>query len=66
MILFLDTEFTGLGQRWPRLMDYFTSAKPEHHALHDAWAPRHTWQQAKALEAFQAFSARMEPIELWP
>lgn len=46
--------------------DYFTPAKPEHHALHDAWALRHTWQQAKVLEAFQAFSARMEPIEFWP
>lgn len=46
--------------------DYFTPMKPEHHALHDAWALRHTWQQAKVLEAFQAFSARMEPIEFWP
>lgn len=38
---------------------YFTSDKPEHHALHDAIALKHSWQRAKALDGFAAFAARV-------
>jgi len=38
---------------------YFTPSKPEHHSLHDAWALRRAWQRAKALDAFQAYAAKL-------
>ena len=40
------------------LNGYFSTEKPQHHALHDANALRRAWVKAKSLDSFQAFATK--------
>lgn len=75
MVLFLDTEFTGLGQRWPRLISIGLVSEDGQHSFYaelpaasfmekvTPWVRENVlplWHRAKSLEGFDAFAARME------
>lgn len=70
MILFLDTEFTGLGQRWPRLISIGLVSED---GQHEFYAELHAkgyiekcdpWVKENVLPFLNGGDCVMEPVEL--
>lgn len=67
MIIFLDTEFTGLGQRWPRLISIGLISDDGLHSFYAELAPESyiekadPWVKANVLPLLDGGECVMEP-----
>lgn len=70
MILFMDTEFTGLGQRWPRLISIGLVSEDGQHSFYaelavESYLEKVTpWVKANVLPLLEGGEYVMQPDEL--